>query len=442
MKAENVKNAIRGILSVLFAFSPLFSTFLFGSGVEFDAGADLRIRQELFDNVPGCPGGGLVRRPYGKFTNHMRFRPRVWAELKYHEDGGPALRLYARLTDEFRWNVVPHKNITAWPGELIPDNFFVEGKGLFDGLLDFKIGRQDLWGYCKLDHVFFDGTPGDGSRSLYTDMASIGINIDERNRLDLFGLYDFDNADDLRWGRDHQRYPSLAARFPDGTGDQDDWGYGAIWTCRQASECPWQFFAMQKRIRRTEGVRNHTELVGAKVMPRWSDELSSTFEVMNELNSEWSGFADIEWKSSRDGVKPFCSLGYHFLSKEWDPMWSRAVIYSELFVYGTHNGVAWWSNMHFLKATAGLEFSKAHSLSFTTGPIFAAEADGVGGGDGCFKGELSQLYYRFPILLADHAKGERFEVIGHVMFEYFNPGDYYESDRSAWFARWQVEFRF
>ena len=27
----------------------------------FDFGADLRIRQELMDNVPGLPGGGLLR---------------------------------------------------------------------------------------------------------------------------------------------------------------------------------------------------------------------------------------------------------------------------------------------------------------------------------------------------------------------------------------------
>ena len=52
-------------------------------GIDFDAGADLRIRQELFQNVPGLPNGGLLMRARrGAFTDHMRFRPRVWGELK------------------------------------------------------------------------------------------------------------------------------------------------------------------------------------------------------------------------------------------------------------------------------------------------------------------------------------------------------------------------
>ena len=47
----------------------------------FDAGADLRIRQEIMDNVPGLPGGGVLSpRVRGAYKNHVRFRPRVWGE--------------------------------------------------------------------------------------------------------------------------------------------------------------------------------------------------------------------------------------------------------------------------------------------------------------------------------------------------------------------------
>ena len=51
-------------------------------GVDFDAGADLRVRQEIMQNVPGLPNGGLLlRAPRTGFAQHMRFRPRVWGEL-------------------------------------------------------------------------------------------------------------------------------------------------------------------------------------------------------------------------------------------------------------------------------------------------------------------------------------------------------------------------
>jgi hypothetical protein len=74
--------------------------------------------------------------------------------------------------------------------------------------------------------------------------------------------------------------------------------------------------------------------------------------------------------------------------------------------------------------------------------MFAAVDDGVGGGDGCFKGFISQAKYDFPIYLADKTKGERFEIVGHLLVEFFNPGDYYETDRPAYFCRWQIEVKF
>jgi hypothetical protein len=74
--------------------------------------------------------------------------------------------------------------------------------------------------------------------------------------------------------------------------------------------------------------------------------------------------------------------------------------------------------------------------------MFADENDGLGGGDGCYKGILHTAHYNFPLMLADKSKGERFEMFGHLRAELFNPGDYFDSGRPAWFLRWQVEFKF
>ena len=63
-------------------------------------------------------------------------------------------------------------------------------------------------------------------------------------------------------------------------------------------------------------------------------------------------------------------------------------------------------------------------------------------GDGFFKGFLSQGRYDFPLWRADRAKDERFEVVGHVLAEFFNPGDDFETSRPACFVRRQVELRF
>ena len=414
----------------------------FADGLEFDAGADLRIREELMQNVPGNPNGGLVTDVRSKFKNHIRFRPRVWGELKGDAGAAGKWRVYARLVDEFRWNVEPKTSATEWPGEVIFDNLYLEGKDIFDGFMDVTLGRQDLMGYAGLERVFMDGTPGDGSRTTYTDMAAVKFHVDEDSTIDLFGLYNFDRNRDFRWGYDRNRTEGSSARFPGRGQDQDDFGYGAIWTSKLAEWLPYKVFAMQKQRLHVGEERNHTELVGVNLRPQWNEQWSSTFEAMNELNSEWSAYVDLGWKGKWLKTKPFAKLGYHFMSGEWDPMWARAVNDSEMFLYGTHNGVAWWSNMHYVKATTGLDFGAHHVLTGSCGPLFAAERDRVGGGSGAFKGFLSQLKYEFPIITANRAEGERFEIFGHLLAEFFNPGDYYETDKPAFFIRWQVEFRF
>ena len=123
-------------------------------------------------------------------------------------------------------------------------------------------------------------------------------------------------------------------------------------------------------------------------------------------------------------------------------MWARGVSYAEMFLYGTHYGLGWWSNLHAVNLSAGLDFGRAHRLSASLTPMFAAARDGLGGGDGSFKGVIYQGKYEFPIRLADKAKGERFEILGHLYAEFFNPGDYFETGKPAFFFRWQVEFRF
>ena len=433
--------------------------------VTFDAGADLRVRQEFYDNVMGLPGGGLQSTsPYGSYVNRMRFRPRVWGEVKF----GDTLRIYSRLADEFRWNVQPNKRSSVFPDELFLDNLFIEGKGLFDGFLDFTVGRQDIVNLYGLGRVFQDGTPGDGSRSAYADMARFTLNFEDDSKLDFFALYDHDD-NHLRWGSDRSDHRSLTGLgASDAESERDEWGFGSIWSAELHEALPYQVFAMHKNTaayRRGESKRPSTrrELLGTRVTPQLTEEWSLEFDAMGQIGENgsgdtlygWSGYSGVGWKSAAESsVRPFGSLGLVFMSGSkdtaetdgglgaWDPMWARAVRYSEMFSYGPQYGTCWWSNLMYARLDMGLEFGRKHDLTLSTGPMFAAANDGLGGGEGSFKGCLHSLRYNFPLMLADRSKGERFEVFGHIHAELFNPGDYFESDRPAYFLRWQVEFKF
>ena len=271
------------ILAALFALGAQ-------GGIDFDAGADLRIRQELMKNVPGLPNGGLLMRARrGGFTDHMRFRPRVWGEVKWGTQNWGSWRIYTRLTDEMRWCPEPYKNTHTFPDEVIIDNLFIEGKGIFDGFLDLKIGRQDLYGLYGLDHIFVDGTPGDGSRTPYGDLAGFTFNFTEESKLDLFALYDFDDAEDFRWGTGRSKHTRLTNLNPAGEPEMDDWGVGAIWGSNFAKWLPYQAFVMQKYTRGFEdshGVEHpwrQRELVGAKLVPQLDEEWSLQFEGMGQV---------------------------------------------------------------------------------------------------------------------------------------------------------------
>lgn len=437
-------------------------------GIDFDAGADLRVRQELMKNVPGLPGGGVqfpVRR--SGFVQHMRFRPRIWGEAKGVTASGSAWRLYARLADEFRWCPEPCKHAQTFPGEVFLDNLFFEGRGLFDGFLDLKVGRQDLFNYCGLDHVFDLVSPGDGSRSFYSDMATFTLHLTEESTLDLFALYNFDD-NEVRFGTERSKHTSMTGFGGGADLDMDDWGVGAIWRAKLATWLPYQVFVMQKNTHAflragEEHPWTQRELVGTKLMPQIDEEWSLQFEAMGQVGvngdhetlSGWSSYAGVNWKrATASSVKPFGKFGYHFMSGDddaadedgghsaWDPMWARGVSYAEIFLYGTHYGFGWWSNLHAINLTAGLDLGRAHRLAASLTPMFAAAQDGLGGGDGFFKGVAYQAKYDFPIRLADKAKGERLEVVGHLYAEFFNPGDYFETGKPAFFLRWQVEFKF
>jgi len=433
----------------------------------FDAGADLRIRQELMENVPGLPDGGVlyphVRRP---FTNHMRFRPRVWGETGLKTEDLGDWRLYTRLADEFRWCPEPYSNAQTFPGELVLDNLFLEGKGLFNGLFDMTVGRRDLYNLYGLDHVFVDGTPGDGSRTAYGDIVQLGFQVTEEERLDFFFLHNCDR-NTIRWGTDRSDTWSLTGYGGDTDRIMDDWGAGAIWSGKvYQKSVDYQIFLMDKTTQgfHRDGVSHpwtSRAMAGFKLVPHLNEEWSVPLEAMGQAGkngdgdflSGWSTYTGVKWQSVRTGWKPFSSLGFHTMSGDenageedgghhaWDPMWARGDG-SEMFLYGTHYGQGWWSNLLHVKLTAGVNLGRNHAVTGSTGPMWAAAADGMGGDTGRFKGLLSQVRYDFPIWTADPAKGERFEIFGHVVAEFFNPGDYFETDKPAWFFRWQVDFKF
>ena len=448
------------------------------SELKVKVGADLRVRQEIMHNVPGLPGapGAMMPRAYREAQNHMRFRVRPWMRLDYEDFG-----LYARLVDEVREHIVENgvkRKYRAYnfPDELALDNLYFEGRGLFDGFFDFRIGRQDLFdgrhSVMKLDHIMLDGAPYVGSRSCYADMARFIFHTSDDSTLDAFALYD-NGRNIYRYGNRRSRGRPMNAIHPgDGPG-MDEWGGGLVWNdVTLDGHLPYQLYTVHKHneaYTSARGVRVEDKQItafGVHLMPQLNDNLSFDLDAAKQFGSRsngtqaggWMTYAAVDFHKEKSyaGIRPYTRLSAYYLSGDrqrnggddndtaWDPMWARAPCDSELMQYGSLYGLGYWSNMLYTKLTFGAEIGPHHAFYVYSGPMWAAVQDHIGHADGSgesnFKGVLSAARYDFPILLAPkNATGvKRFEIFGHVIAEMFNPGDYYDSSRPSYFIRWEI----
>ena len=459
----------------------------------FDVGADFRVRQEVMDNLPGLPGGGPYAMTTGertKYKNQVRFRPRAWFEA-----GTGPFSLYLRVADEFREYPTLHtprsERAYGFPDELFLDSLHLDAKGLepeaLSGLgvssLDFRIGRQDLLERGRsvfgLDRIVADGTPTDGSRSFYSDMARATLGFGAARKLDVFALYD-SGRNDIRWGTNRSRGRSLNCINMTDSADLDEWGGGLVYAQEALDgRLPFKAYAIFKRneghtkTSATAGERyvsaKELTTLGVLLAPEFTDSWGAEVEVAKQLgrivdgNLEAGGhMAHVEVRYRTDflrAYRPTVSWATTYYSGDrhrteaddsdtaWDPVWGRCTQNSEMLVYGTLYENGWWSNMIYSKLKLTMDFGPHHGFYLYTGPMFAAVQDGLGrsdGGGSTYKGLLSAARYDFPVRLAQKgARGlDRIEVFAHVVGELFHPGDYYESSKPAYFVRWQLDFRF
>ena len=458
--------------------------------VKFDAGADFRIRQEIMANLPGLPGDAYSQTPTvrAKSRNQIRMRPRVY----FSAETGP-FTLYARIADEFRHyptlDVPRHSRAYYFPDEVFLDNLYIEGKGLEWNALyalgvssfDFRLGRQDLFvgghSVFGLDRIIVEGTPTDGSRDFYSDMARARLRFGEKKHLDVFTMYDSGRSD-LRFGTSRSRGRSLNCINMSDTNDLDEWGGGLIYSeTALDGALPFKLYAIFKRTEphttKSPAPRNRPareiSCLGLWAEPQLTDIWSAEFETARQFGrildgnrqaGGWMVHGEIKCRPGfLESVKGVLSSALTYYSGDrhktgecdndtsWDPMWARYTQDSEMLVYGSLYENCWWSNMIYAKAKLAMTFGPRHAMYFYTGPMFTAVRDELGhadGGGSAYKGLLTAARYDFPIRLATPgAEGfDKIEIVAHVVGELFNPGGYYESGRPAYFVRWQLDFKF
>jgi hypothetical protein len=406
-------------------------------------GADLRIRQEYHNNALTL-NGSVPNHEY----NYQRYRARLAATLK------PAkfLDFNFRMTTERRWYFKPDSLDGSRPDEFVFDNLNVSLKNPGGKPFTLTLGRQDI--AMGNGWLIMDGTPGDGSRTIFFDAARLTYELKPyKTTFDFIAVCNSSKSD--TW---LPVFHPDQAGFPKPLTEQNENGAIFYVSNKSVAKTTIDGYFIYKHDSKVQANGNNASIsaFGVRVERDLADHWRYRFEVAPETGEkngkDLSAFGANQrltylWKNKTNQRVHF---GYEYLSGDdpatagtnegFDPLWGRWPQWSELMLYNLsrETRVGEWSNFHRLDFGWGCSPTKKLDLSADYMPLFAAN-NPLGGRPGfsetgSFRGHYGQgtMRYRFT----DH-------VNGHLWAEFFVPGSYYTEAKSdtACFLRWEVLFR-
>ena len=422
----------------------------------FAGGGDLRLRLEAFDDIPIIADPPGITRS-GE-NSYFRIRSRLWGSATWE---GATLR--GRAVNEFRHYLEPDDpSAWDWPDEIIFDQLYLDLPDLFDGKADLRVGRQDMM--YGAGRVILEGTPKDGSRTIFFDAVKLSLQFGPNDTIDLLGIYNRPEAE-MEIGpldRDNTGFDRY-------NNDLTESGGGLYAHLRRASAMPVEIYYLVKDESRWKGfagqlpepVRHpgrRTHTLGARILPRLGDQLGLELEGAGQAGetdddrniAAFMGYGGAIWTLPIElaGARPSLTAALYYLSGDdpqttkeegWNPLWSRYPQFSELYVYAFDAGKAgYWSNLIYPSLTASIDFDKFHKFGLSAGVMYASEEDGPGGGNR--RGNLFSARYDFPLAAGVLHNGDR--LYGHIIAEMLDPGDYYRVDDRAYFVRGEISYSF
>ncbi len=424
-------------------------------------GGEVRLRQEIYENTFDLSARGAQDRDY------FRLRTLVFGKLDYNKK----VDFYVRLGNEMKfynelWASYRSNNHFYVPDELYVDNMYVSFYKICGFPVDLRVGRQDI----MLGDGFLvaEGTPGDGSRSMFFDAVRGTVNFSKNYSLDLIGVSD-SNKD--KYGV--LKHDDLYDKTLINAGDEQGliiYGHGQI-TDSLLIE-PYYIYKREEAFTSTSITVSTLDLntFGARAAftqgaVTLKGELAYQTGGYDDGRSRrgLGGHAEVVAKFNDVKLKPQVEVGFIGLSGDdpsttgkveaWDPLFSRYPIWSDVYVYTLAAettglggaGFAYWTNLQIYRAIAKLNFDAATYCQIGYAWLRANEQANRNSAymlsanrvmfstDGKDRGQLLQakVYHAFTKALD-----------AYISADYLLPGDYYASANNTLFVRWQVNYKF
>ena len=426
---------------------------------KFRTGGDFRLRQEIFDDIP-IKSGGYTR---GGQNDYFRLRTRLWAEWDPIENVTLRIRAVNEIRDwekpaNFRAKN-PETSTYEWPDEVVFDNLYLEARDLFHGKMDLRIGRQEMI-YGK-GMLILEGTPKDGSRTIYFNAVKATWKDIKDTTVDLFGIY---NPPEDQWAI-NPADRDLTGLYK-GNPDMVESGGGLYVKNKSIKSLPWEaYYIFKNEGAWTKGSGTNAvhiddadiHTAGFRLMPQFGKSLSGNLEAAYQLGKR--GNVDLEGYGVdaslayilpfMDDQKPTIDAGVYYLSGDdpttkdkdegWNPLWARYPQSSELYVYAWDaDAPGRWSNLMMPHVGVTVTPAKWVKLTGAIAELYAVENDGPG--DGKDRGLLMQARAEFTF--GEKIWTAKDKLSGHLWLDVLEPGNYYKVDDTAVFARWQLAYEF
>jgi hypothetical protein len=433
-------------------------------GLQLNGGLDFRLRDEMKHELPST---GVAEAK--KFENMWRLRSRMWGSAGYED-----YTLFGRVANEFRVytarsgkNRVPFASSKpgsatyAFPDELYIDNLYFDAKNLFGDWLDLRIGRQDMkFGDGR---IISDGSAADGARAAYFDAVRATLHVTEKSTLDAFAVYMNDYDD---WGALGPYDRPLASIGATRT-DNEETGLGLYYTSKDSKAFPFELYWIWKDETYSHDISGkkygrdfHT--VGTRLLPKFSSTVSAEIELAVQTGETddgrdilgFMGYAGLPWVVLPDhSSKLTLTPAVLYLSGDdkasqsqtagddtnWNAVFNRTTWFSVLLAdqYTNYR----WANLIYPQIQLSAALTPKQKIRLHTGPVFAEEDDqSANGTDDTYKGYLTFVRYEGALVKGFLTK--KSDINHAVQLEVFEPGDYYDFDRTAVFLRWELNAKF
>ena len=426
-------------------------------GVEM--GLDFRFRTITSRNIVSLNkdsknADGISNNKY----NYQRYRTRWWTKWTLSDD----VDINTRMVWEFRtWDEPPSKPQSTDFDEILFDRLNVTMRNMFDQPLTGVIGRQDI--ILGVGWLVLDGTPLDGSRTIFTDAARFTYELNGKDtKIDM--IYIDNAAASDRWLKPiEDRDRALT--------EQDEYGAILYLTNQSSEKSKQEAYFMYKNdnpvniassnfpqswSRKAEIFTIGGALSGS-LWENWNHRVEGAIQNgdkgsdssnMNDMEA-YGALTNLEYMFN-DNLDSSAHVGYEYCSgddpdsdkiEQFDLLWAEWPRWSELYIYtyAPETMIAESTNLHRINFGHKFNPNKQWQICTDYHLLWADEySNSVSArfsGSSKFRGQLFTCWakYRFSK-----------KLWGHLLGEYFVPDNYYQkaSRDDAFFFRFNLEYAF